>query len=178
MQLHFLFDSPSPSFANLDYKTHPNFPFFFFGRDFNFLCSYQFYHYLLTYGKLTITLAMVSPQFPNWNPNNWITYGPDENCNLNLCPVEASIFKYRPSLAANSVFIALFGVSLLIHLYQGIRWRTWGFMTAMFLGCVCEMVGYGGRILMWKNPFSFQGFITQIGEFPALRIFQLEDDCY
>ena len=110
---------------------------------------------------------MVSPNFSNWNPDNWITYGPDENCDLNLCPVNASIFKYRPSLAANSVFIALFGVSLLIHLYQGIRWRTWAFMTAMFLGCVCEMVGYGGRILMWKNPFSFPGFIAQIGEFPC-----------
>ena len=110
---------------------------------------------------------MSSTDFSDWDPRDWSTYGPKENCTLDLCPVQASIFEYRPSLAANAVFIALFGLSLLIHIYQGLRWRAWGFLIAMFLGCITEMIGYGGRIIMWQNPFSFTGFITEIGEFGA-----------
>jgi hypothetical protein len=108
---------------------------------------------------------MASPDFSHFNPHDWVLYGPTENCTLALCPIKYSIYEYRPSLAASVSFIALFGISLLIHLYQGFRWHKWAFMVAIFLGCVCEMVGYGGRILLWQNPFSFSGFITQIGEF-------------
>jgi hypothetical protein len=107
---------------------------------------------------------MASPDFSHFNPHDWVLYGPTENCTLALCPVKYSIYEYRPSLAASVSFIALFGISLLIHLYQGFRWHTWAFMIAIFWGCVCEMVGYGGRILLWQNPFGFPGFITQIGE--------------
>jgi hypothetical protein len=98
------------------------------------------------------------------NSNPWdTTFGHNENCTLAYCNVETSIFTYRPSLVANAVFIALFGISLLIHVAQGIRWKTWFFTVAMGLGCVAEMVGYGGRIMMNANPFSFVGFMIQIG---------------
>jgi hypothetical protein len=105
-----------------------------------------------------------SPDFSNWDRHHWITYGPNENCTLALCPIEDSIFEYQPSLAANAVFIALFGITLIIHLIQFFRWRTWFFSTAILWGCITEMIGYGGRIIMWQNPFSFPGFIMQIGE--------------
>lgn len=98
------------------------------------------------------------------NPNPWdTTFGHNENCTLNTCDVETSIFTYQPSLPANAVFIALFGTSLVLHAAQGIRWRTWFFTIAMVLGCMAEMVGYGGRIMMHANPFSFVGFMVQIG---------------
>lgn len=109
-----------------------------------------------------------TPNFSHWNHTKWITYGPDENCTLALCPVEASLYEYRPSLSASSTFIALFGLALAIQIIQGVKYRTWAFMIAMFWGCTCEMVGYGGRILMWQNPFSFPGFMVQIGEFDDL----------
>ena len=35
-------------------------------------------------------------------------------------------------------------------------------MIAMTLGCVGELVGYIGRIMMWDNPFSGAGFQMQI----------------
>jgi hypothetical protein len=59
-------------------------------------------------------------------------------------------------------FIALFGVSMLIHLAQGIRYRTWFFASMMAFGCIGEMIGYAGRILLYQNPFSFDGFIIEI----------------
>ncbi|KAA8642699.1 hypothetical protein EYZ11_011977 [Aspergillus tanneri] len=91
-----------------------------------------------------------------------VSYGPDANCTLALCPVEASLQGYRPALGAQIAFIALFGVSMLIHLAQGIRYRTWFFAIMLALGCIGEMIGYGGRVLLYQNPFSFNGFIIEI----------------
>lgn len=86
-------------------------------------------------------------------------------CTLQTCDIEQSLFGYRPSLVASGVFIALFGISLLIHLVQGFRSRRWTFASLMALGCAVEMVGYGGRIMMNSDPWSFTGFMVQIGTF-------------
>lgn len=72
------------------------------------------------------------------------------------------MYKYRPSLPANAFFIALYGVTLLLHIYLGVRWRIWGFMTFMIIGCIWSMVGYGGRVMLWINPWSFTGFLAQM----------------
>ncbi|KAH6606814.1 rta1 like family [Trichoderma cornu-damae] len=96
-------------------------------------------------------------------PPGTITFGSDATCNLDTCPVEWSIYGYRPSLAANVVFAVLFGLAFLAHLHLGFRWRSWGFTVPVLLGCVTEIIGYVGRILLWSNPFSFNGFIIQIG---------------
>lgn len=97
-------------------------------------------------------------------PDPIIRFGSDETCNLDNCPVEWSILAYQPSLAANIVFAALFGVIGLVHFYLGFRWRTWGFTIPMLIGCVTEIIGYIGRILLHSNPFSFPGFMIQIGK--------------
>jgi hypothetical protein len=97
----------------------------------------------------------------------YVPYGPQENCTLSVCPVEDSVYEYRPSLGANAALIAVFGVSMIIHMVQGIRWRTWVFLVAIVLGCVSEMIGYGGRIILYQNPFSFTGFMTQIGMYQS-----------
>ncbi|KAL7787448.1 RTA1 domain-containing protein [Trichoderma ceciliae] len=95
-------------------------------------------------------------------PGSFVVFGPDANCTLALCPVEWSVYKYRPSIPANVVFMALFGLSILVHLILGIRWRQWNFMTLMILGCVVEIGGYAGRLVLYNNPFSFGGFMDQI----------------
>ena len=102
---------------------------------------------------------MSSPDDPS---RYLVSFGPDANCTLALCPVESSLQSYRPVLAVQIAFVALFGVSLLIHLAQGIRYRTWFFASMMALGCIGEMIGYAGRILLYQNPFSFDGFIIEI----------------
>lgn len=83
-------------------------------------------------------------------------------CTLDTCGVQQSLFGYRPSLAASGVFIALFGISLVIHLAQGFRSRQWTFASLLAIGCAVEMIGYGGRIIMNSNPWSFSGFMLQI----------------
>ncbi|KAI1052212.1 Envelope glycoprotein gp160 [Fusarium irregulare] len=89
-------------------------------------------------------------------------FGPDSPCNLDTCPIDYSLYGYRPSLAANIVFVVLFSLIGFVHVYLGFRWKSWGFMTGMLLGCISEVIGYVGRIMMWYNPFSFNAFMIQI----------------
>ncbi|KAG5976135.1 hypothetical protein E4U55_007486 [Claviceps digitariae] len=95
-------------------------------------------------------------------PPDIVPFGSDSNCSLSNCRVEWSIYGYQPSLAANATFLALFVLVGLVHGYLGYRWRSWGFMVGMLLGCVSEVVGYAGRIMLYNNPFSFVGFMIQI----------------
>jgi hypothetical protein len=104
------------------------------------------------------------------SPNGYVGFGADSNCTLSLCDVKYSVFEYRPSLPANSLFTALFILSGGVHLFQGFHaWKSrrystqWFYCWAMVLGCVTEIVGYIGRILLHSNPFSFDYFLIQIG---------------
>lgn len=102
------------------------------------------------------------PPPPGRMPGNFIVFGPRANCTLDLCPVEMSVYGYRPSLAANGAFIALFTIAAMIHAYLGIRWRSWWFMGCMVTGCFVITLGYIGRIILYYNPWSFAGFMMQI----------------
>ncbi|PVH95452.1 sphingoid long-chain base transporter RSB1 [Periconia macrospinosa] len=87
---------------------------------------------------------------------------PPNNCTIDTCPVEWSLYGYYPSLPANALFVALFAISMLLHIYQGIRWRSWSFMACMVIGTFGELVGYGGRITLHNNPFDQAGLKTQM----------------
>ena len=95
----------------------------------------------------------------------WYVSGGDyENCTVSACPIELSVYGYRPSIPASSVLIALYAICMVIQTYLGVRYRKWGYMAAMLFGCVDEILGYVGRILYWQNPWGQTGFIMQIGE--------------
>ena len=112
--------------------------------------------------KLTLPPGVTDYEQLTNPPYNYVSYGPDANCTLSVCPVELSVYKYVPNLAANICFIVFFGITGAIHLYQGLRWKTWSFMISVVTGCVCELIGYGGRIMLHNDPFSFNGFLIQI----------------
>ncbi|SPQ24693.1 6e80bec3-ca3f-4ba2-afb5-8579566786a1 [Thermothielavioides terrestris] len=91
-----------------------------------------------------------------------VVFGPHANCTLDICPVELSVYGYRPSLAANTTFIALYALSAVIHTYLGIRWKQWWFMGCMLLAAASAIIGYIGRVMMYYNPFNFSAFMLQI----------------
>ncbi len=97
-------------------------------------------------------------------PNGLISFGKNANCTLELCPVESAILGYQPSIPGNGVIIGAFALSMFIHIFQGVRWRSWDFMICMVIGCIDEILGYAGRIMLNKNPFSFAAFIIQVGK--------------
>ncbi|CRK46111.1 hypothetical protein BN1723_006890 [Verticillium longisporum] len=90
------------------------------------------------------------------------TYGPGANCTLDLCPIEWTVYQYRPILGVSIMFIILYFLALLVHVYLGFRWRTWWFASFMAAGCLAEVVGYIGRVLLYNNPWSFGAFLIQI----------------
>ncbi|CAG8264881.1 unnamed protein product [Penicillium olsonii] len=95
-------------------------------------------------------------------PDGLISFGPGANCTLDLCPLEASILRYQPSLPATYAPIAIFAISLLWNVFNGTYNCSWGFMASLIGGCILEIVGYVGRIIIHDNPFDFNGFIMQI----------------
>jgi hypothetical protein len=97
-------------------------------------------------------------------PPNVVIFGPGANCTLAICPVEISVYGYRPSLAANISFIALYAVAAVIHLYLGIRWKQWWFTGCMLAGAANAIIGYVGRVMLYYNPFNFAAFMLQISE--------------
>ncbi|OTA61996.1 RTA1-domain-containing protein [Hypoxylon sp. EC38] len=91
-----------------------------------------------------------------------IPFGPQATCTLDTCPLEWSVLEYRPSLGGNIAFICIFGVLMLTHTALGVLWKSWWFLGCMAVGCLTEILGYGGRIMLYYNPFSFAGFMMQI----------------
>lgn len=93
----------------------------------------------------------IPPSAPDW----CVEVGPE-------CPVEGTLYGYYPSLGANAFFAAFFGLCCIANLVFGIRYKTWTFMIALCLGCLGEVVGYIGRILMNDNPYHGSAFEIQI----------------
>lgn len=102
-------------------------------------------------------LAWVLP-----NGTFYLAGGDNSNCTVSVCPVELSVYGYRPSLAASGALIALYGICMIIQTVLGFRYKTWWFMSCMIAGCVDEILGYAGRIMYWQNPWGKSGFILQI----------------
>ena len=77
-----------------------------------------------------------------------------ESCTLETCPIQSSFYNYRPSLAANAVFLALFSLSLACFILQAALSRRFiGFSAVLISGCIIEVLGYVGRIMSYHNPF-------------------------
>ena len=93
-----------------------------------------------------------------------IGFGSDSNCNLDICPISLSVFDYRPSLVANGILLGIFGTLLCVHATLGFLYKTWGYAVCMVAGCVLEIVGYVGRIMLYDNPFGFGSFLMQISK--------------
>lgn len=98
-------------------------------------------------------------------------FGPDADCNLKYCPVEWSVYQYRPSINVNMMFIALYGLLLVAHAYLGVRWRNAWFSTFMMAGCLFEMLGYVGRVQLYYNPWHFPAFLLQAVFITAAPVF-------
>lgn len=89
-----------------------------------------------------------------------------QDCTKDTCPINLTIYQYAPSLAANATFLALFGLTGIIHLGQAVAYRRstspWTYSVPTVIGCIGEIIGYVGRIMEHFNPFSGNGFYIQI----------------
>ncbi|KAI1084504.1 RTA1 like protein-domain-containing protein [Whalleya microplaca] len=95
-------------------------------------------------------------------PPGVVTFGPDATCTLDTCPIEWSVYGYRPSLAANITFVVLFGLGGVVHAVLGFKRKTWWFICCMIVCSMNACIGYGGRVWLWYDPFSFEAFLMQM----------------
>lgn len=86
-----------------------------------------------------------------------------DSCTKDTCPLNLSYWGYLPSVPANALFAALFGISLIGFITASIMSRKFlGFSIAMVSGSILEVLGYAGRIVSFSNPFNQNGFLIQI----------------
>ncbi|KAL7930655.1 RTA1 like domain-containing protein [Trichoderma chlorosporum] len=87
----------------------------------------------------------------------------DGNCVADWRHVTGSYYKYEPSVAAAAIFSALFGLSLLGHVFQMIRARAL-FLTALVVGCLFELIGFVARTISATEKagcWSYSPYVIQ-----------------
>ncbi|KAF3001852.1 hypothetical protein E8E13_004438 [Curvularia kusanoi] len=69
---------------------------------------------------------------------------------------------FGPATNSNVTFISAFGILVIAHIVQGIRYRSWLYMSFVVAGCGLEITGYAGRVRLYYNPFDFHGFLINL----------------
>lgn len=78
------------------------------------------------------------------------------------CLEEFGQIDYIPTLPGNALFLGIFALALIAQVFLGIRHRTWGYMSAMIGGCILEIVGYVGRLMLNDDIFNDDSFIIYL----------------
>lgn len=78
------------------------------------------------------------------------------------CPVEATTLGYYPNRPLNAFLAAGFGVAGVLALAVGLPRRTWAYAGFLAAGCLLELAGYVGRVLLASNPWDQGAFELQI----------------
>jgi hypothetical protein len=106
---------------------------------------------------------LLSTGLTGYNRNNHTGYGnislflEREECTIATCDLTLGAFDYIPDLGGNAFFVALFALFLVLNIFLGIRHKTWGYMAAMVLGLIGEIIGYLARIFLHGNIFDPTG---------------------
>lgn len=86
----------------------------------------------------------------------------DKLCTISTCDLTLAHFNYLPSLPGNALYAALFGICIAAQIFLGIKYRTWGFMSAALSGLALEIAGYIVRVMMNSNPFDSNYFLIYL----------------
>ncbi|KAF7916942.1 uncharacterized protein EAE98_010373 [Botrytis deweyae] len=83
-------------------------------------------------------------------------------CTLDTCDLSLSSFEYRPTVVGNTIYAGLFGVFCIAQLALGIKFKIWGYMVAIILGLILEIIGYIARVLINNYPFDNDYFLMYL----------------
>lgn len=79
-----------------------------------------------------------------------------------LCPLEATIYAYRPNLGGAVIFVALFFLCLVGNFVLAFRMKNYGFSVWILIGIALEVLGYGARIVLWDNPWEYGAMVAHL----------------
>jgi hypothetical protein len=81
-------------------------------------------------------------------------------CTIETCELSTSPYGYRPSIAANSIFLGVASICLANCVAGTVRSRRGGaFGVVMALACVLEMFGYADRLVGRRSPWDVYPFV-------------------
>ncbi|KEF59046.1 uncharacterized protein A1O9_03889 [Exophiala aquamarina CBS 119918] len=84
-------------------------------------------------------------------------------CTYATCSVkEDGQIEYIPTLEGNIGYGGIFLFILMLQVFFGVKYKTWGFMAGMTCGLLLEIVGYAGRVLLHDNVFEKNYFIIYL----------------
>lgn len=81
---------------------------------------------------------------------------------VELGGVDFNPYHYIPTLWICALFIALFGLSTLIHFTQAIYFRMWWLIPTACIAGITEIIGWSGRLWSSNDPFNITPFLIQI----------------
>lgn len=97
------------------------------------------------------------------------------NCTVDTCPVKDSLYGYAPSKPMNIIFVILFLIAFIAHLWQGIKWKSLTFLIALGVGTVREAIGtwifetYSLDFLLIERRIHWSSQVT-FGSIQQLRV--------
>lgn len=112
-------------------------------------------YFIQTQPKMSIRFNGTVPIYTTPNGTLYIAGGNYAKCTVSACPVELSVYGYRPSLVVSGVVIALYSIIVLVQFLHGVCSKSWCFMAPMVLGCVDEIIGYIGGIMLWQIQWIY-----------------------
>ncbi|KAK3493884.1 RTA1 like protein-domain-containing protein [Neurospora crassa] len=96
------------------------------------------------------------------NPDLWTAWMElRKECYPDLIEGVNPSYGYRPTLGAGIAFDVLFGICVIGHLIQLIRFRQWT-SGLMMVGAITEAIGWAGRTWSAKCPYNNDAFLMQI----------------
>ena len=110
----------------------------------------------------TATAANATMEILYFLNGTMIPDGDTDVCTVSTCPISYGVVEYRPNVAGNILYAALFGMLLVGQIGLGIYYRTWGFLAAVGSGLILEVIGYIGRIMLHSNPFTLDNFLVYL----------------
>lgn len=78
------------------------------------------------------------------------------------CPVSDTIYGYYPNLAGNAFLASIFGICAIVQVMLGVKYRVVAYTVLVVLGCIGEVVGYIGRLMLHANPWNSGALSIQI----------------
>ncbi|USW48415.1 Putative RTA-like protein [Septoria linicola] len=79
-----------------------------------------------------------------------------------LCPVQASIYGYRPALGPNVLFAALHTILFVVHLFLGFRMKGYALPTWLTMGIGLQMVGWYARVALYQDVWNFDAMAASL----------------
>ncbi|RDX55812.1 RTA1-domain-containing protein, partial [Lentinus brumalis] len=71
-------------------------------------------------------------------------------------------YGYLPTRSVCYIFLTLFGISMVLHLLQAVRYRAWWLLPTAVLAALGETLGWSGRLWSSYSPLNQTPFFIQI----------------